>query len=210
MERPKLYSLPELPYAYNALEPAISLAQLAIHHQKHHQAYVNAANALMQKIALARQENADIDVKAIAKDLSFQIAGHVLHSKFWKNLKPPASGTSSPESSLKNAIENQFGTFERLKKEFLQAAISCEGSGWAALSICKKTGAIFVTQIEKHNVNLIPGFPLLLVLDVWEHAYYLDYKNDRAKYVAAVWDIINWEEVGSRYAGYLGKPGLCV
>jgi len=202
METPKPYALPELPYAYNALEPVISEKQLTIHHQKHHQAYVNAANAIVGKLAAARQENADIDVKAIAKDLSFQVGGHVMHTLFWKNLKPPAGGTGTAHESLKTAIERQFGSLDRLKKEFLLAGSSCEGSGWAALSICKKTGGLFVTQVEKHNANLFPGFPLLLVADVFEHAYYLDYANDRAKYLEGIWGIIDWDEVSRRYSKY--------
>ena len=194
-----MYALPDLPFDYKALEPVISEHQLTIHHQKHHQAYVNAANALIQKIAASRQDGTDIDIKAIAKDLSFQVGGHVLHTKFWKNLKPAAAGKSEPEGDLKEAIESQFGTLDRLKKEFLLAATSCEGSGWAVLTMCKKTGGLFVIQVEKHNINLVPGFPILLVLDVWEHAYYLDYANDRAKYANAVWDLINWSEVGKRF-----------
>ena len=199
METLKLYALPELPYAYNALEPVISEKQLPIHHQKHHAAYVNAANTLMEKLESARENNADIDVKSMAKDLSFQIGGHILHSKFWKNLKPPANGGSAPEGDLKIAIETQFGSIDRLKKEFLLAAASCEGSGWAALSLCKKNGGLFVTQIEKHNVNVFPGFKILAVLDVWEHAYYVDYRNLRPKYVEAFWNNINWDYISAQF-----------
>jgi Fe-Mn family superoxide dismutase len=189
-----IYSLPKLPYDYQELEPYISEEQLKLHHQKHHQAYVNSANALLEKLDKARKDNADIDIKATLKELSFQVGGHVLHSLFWRNLKP---GKQINEK-LKSAIEKEFGSFERFKKEFTQAATGVEGSGWAALA-ADETGKLLILQIEKHNVNIYPGFRLLLVLDVWEHAYYLDYKNNRAGFVDAFWNIVNWDEVEKRF-----------
>jgi Fe-Mn family superoxide dismutase len=197
----KFYTLPELPYEYKGLEPYISEEQLKIHHQKHHQAYVNGANAIFEKLEKARKDGADLDVKSTLKELSFQIGGHILHSLFWPNLAPASKGGGKPGGALGDAIGKEFGSFERFKKEFTQAAVSVEGSGWAALTFCKQTSRPIIMQIEKHNTNVYPVFKILMVLDVWEHAYYLDYKNERAKFVDAFWNIVNWDEVSKRLEG---------
>src|ERR1039458_4434966 len=162
MESPKLYALPELPYDYAALTPHLSADLLRLHHDKHHAAYVNAANAILQKMDKARTDNSDFDAKATFKELSFQIGGHVIHSLFCKNLAP-------------------------------------EGSGWAALTFCRQTNRPIIMQVEKHNTNVYPMFRILMVLDVWEHAYYLDYRNDRGKFIEACWNIVNWTEVNQRF-----------
>jgi superoxide dismutase, Fe-Mn family len=200
METSRFYSLPKLPFEYNALAPYISEEQLKLHHQKHHQAYVNGANAIYEKFDKARKENSDFDVKATLKELSFHVGGFRLHNLFWENLAPAGKGGGgAPKGELAQAINAEFLKFDRFKKEFSQAAVSAEGSGWAVLTYCRKTQRLLVMQLEKHNVNVIPGFSLLLVLDVWEHAYYLDYKNDRAKFVESFWNIVNWDEVGRRF-----------
>jgi superoxide dismutase, Fe-Mn family len=200
MEQSKLYTLPKLPYEYGALAPFISEEQLKLHHQKHHQAYVNGANAIYEKFDKARKESADFDVKATLKELSFHVGGFKLHSLFWENLAPAGKGGGgAPGGDLAKAIDGEFLAFDRFKKEFTQAAVSAEGSGWAALTFCHKTRRPLIVQIEKHNVNVIPGFDILMVLDVWEHAYYLDYRNDRAKFVEAFWNIVNWDAVGQRF-----------
>jgi len=198
LETSNLYVLPKLPYEYKDLQPYMSEEQLRIHHSKHHQAYVNGANAIFQKLDKARKEGADIDVKATLKELSFNIGGHLLHSLFWGNLAPAGKGGGKPSGALGEAIEKEFGSFERFKKEFSQAAVSVEGSGWAALTLCKQTNRPLIMQIEKHNTNVYPGFRILMVLDVFEHAYYIDYKNERAKFVDAFWNIVNWNEVNKR------------
>jgi superoxide dismutase, Fe-Mn family len=199
MESGKFYTLPKLPYEYNALAPYISEEQLKLHHQKHHQAYVNGANAIYEKFDKARKENADLDTKAILKELSFHLGGFKLHNMFWENLAPAGKGGGGmPKGELLKAINAEFGKFDRFKKEFTQAAVSAEGSGWAAVTFCRKTGRLLVMQIEKHNVNVYPNFHILMVLDVWEHAYYLDYKNDRAKFVESFWNIVNWDAVDKR------------
>lgn len=194
----KLYSLPELPYAYNALEPYISEMQLKIHHDKHHAAYVNGANSILERLDKARQAGTDVDMKATLKELSFQAGGHVLHSLFWSNLSPAGRTSREPSSALADVLKNEFGSFERFKKEFTIAATSTEGSGWAALAWCALNSRPVIMQIEKHNVNVYPMFSILMVLDVWEHAYYLDYKNERPKFVEAFWNIVNWDEVSKR------------
>jgi len=198
MSEKKLYSLPELPYAYNALEPFISEGQLQLHHDKHHAAYVNGANAILDKLEKARQAGSDLDMKATLKELSFQAGGHVLHSLFWANLAPAAKAAKEPGGTLADVLKKEFGSFERFKKEFTTAAASTEGSGWAALAWCGLTGRPRIMQIEKHNVNVYPMFRILMVVDVWEHAYYLDYKNERAKFLEAFWNIVNWDEVNRR------------
>jgi Fe-Mn family superoxide dismutase len=196
MEKVKTFTLPKLPYDYNALEPYISEAQLTLHHGKHHQAYVNGSNAGFEKLDKAREANVDIDAKAALKELSFNIGGHILHSIFWENLAPAGKGGGGqPTGAVAEAIIREFGSFERFKKEFTMAASSTEGSGWVALVMHPCIGRPLIMQIEKHNVNVFPTFQILMVLDVWEHAYYLDYKNERPKFVEAFWNIVNWNQV---------------
>jgi Fe-Mn family superoxide dismutase len=193
MEAVKLFSLPKLPYDYNALAPYMSEEQLKIHHDKHHQAYVNGANAIFEKLDKARKENTDIDTKAALKELSFNIGGHLLHSTFWDNMAPPGKGGGKPGGAIADAIQKEFGSFERFKMEFSKAATSVEGSGWAALVMHPCVDRPLIMQIEKHNTNVYPAFRILMVLDVFEHAYYIDYKNDRAKFVEAFWNLVNWD-----------------
>ncbi|MDO8436171.1 MAG: superoxide dismutase [bacterium] len=211
------YSLPELPYGYKDLIPYISEEQLRIHHQKHHQSYVNAANLLFEKLEKARLEEhsffsnlhsasprsveggIDLDSKATLKELSFQAGGHVLHSLFWQNLSPVPKGVREPKGKISEAINREFGSLERFKKEFSQAALSVEGSGWAALTFDKESQRLLIMQIEKHNFNIYPTFSILMVLDVFEHAYYIDYKNERAKFIEAFWNIVNWDEANARF-----------
>ena len=191
----KSFVLPKLPYDYKALAPYISEQQLMIHHDKHHLAYVNGANAIFEKLDKARKENADVDMKATLKELSFHIGGHMLHSIFWENMAPAGKGGGKPGGAIADMIDKEFGSFDRFKMEFTKAAASVEGSGWAALAIQECVPRPVIMQIEKHNVNVYPTFQILMVLDVWEHAYYLDYKNDRAKFVEAYWNLVNWDYV---------------
>lgn len=171
-----------------------------IHHQKHHQGYVNGTNAILERIEKSRKEGSNLDMKAILKELSFNIGGHVLHSLFWENMAPvEKGGGGEPKGVLANVIKLEFGSTKRFKQEFSQTASTVEGSGWGALAYCQQTKRLLVMQIEKHNVNLYPGFKILLVLDVWEHAYYLDYQNERSKFIDAFWNIINWGEVDKRF-----------
>lgn len=191
------YALPKLPFETNALQPFISKELLEIHYTKHHQAYVNGANSILENLEKARREGTDLDMKSTLKTLSFNIGGHILHSLFWNNLAS-VEKNGRPSATLNEVIENEFGRFDRFKKEFAQAALSVEGSGWAALAFDSQLKRPIIMQIEKHNVNIYPAFKILMLLDVWEHAYYLDYKNDRAKFIEAFWNIINWDEVNRR------------
>jgi len=195
------YRLPELLYEYDALEPFISEETLRLHHDKHHLTYVTAANALLDKIDEARKNNSELDYKSVLKSLSFNVGGHLLHEIFWK-VMTPASSEAKPAGELAEAIDKEFGSFERFKKEFSETAKSVEGSGWAALAFHVEhgeNGSLAIIQIEKHNVNLYPEQKILLCLDVWEHAYYLDYKSDRAKFIENWWNIVNWQEVEKRF-----------
>jgi Fe-Mn family superoxide dismutase len=198
VETGKFYVLPKLPYDYKDLEPYMSEDQLKIHHGKHHQGYVNGANAIFERLERARKDGVDLDIKSTLKALSFNIGGHILHSLFWPNLAPTGKGGGNPGGVLGDAIKKEFGSFESFKKEFSQAAVGVEGSGWAALTFCRQTNRPIIMQIEKHNTNIYPMFRILMVLDVWEHAYYVDYKNTRAKFVDALWNIVNWDEANKR------------
>jgi Fe-Mn family superoxide dismutase len=200
----KFYKLPDLPYGYKDLEPYISEEQLKLHHDKHHQAYVDGANALLKKFDARNGE--EFDVKAVSKELTFHVGGFVLHNFLWTNMGPANTCGGEPTGTVAEYIEKDFGTFERFKKEFTQAAAGVEGSGWAVLTLCRKTDRIFIMQIEKHNVNVIPGFRIMLVLDMWEHAYYLDYKNKRPDYIEAFWNLVNWDEVNRKMDIWLESP----
>jgi len=198
VKKDKFYLLPKLPYGYKDLEPHISEEQLRIHHDIHHSGYVKKSNAILEKLDKAREESIDLDIKSTLKALSFTVGGTVLHSLFWPNLAPTDKGGGKPGGVLGDSIDKEFNSFERFKKEFTQAASTVEGSGWAALAFCKQTNRPLIMQIEKHNTNVYPMFRILMVLDVWEHAYYLDYKNERGKFVEAFWNIVNWDEVNKR------------
>jgi len=195
----ELYKLPPLKYGYADLEPYISEEQLRIHHDKHHQAYVTNVNSLLEMMDKARKEGTDFDYKAVSKAFSFNLGGHVLHDYFWWEMTPESNASKEPVGELADVIKEDFGTFERFKKEFTQTASGVEGSGWAALTYCNDTKRLGIMQIEKHNVNVIPDYPILMVLDVWEHAYYIDYKNDRGKFIEGFWNIVNWEEIDNYY-----------
>jgi len=192
------YTLPQLSYHYNELMPYMSETQLRIHHTVHHQAYVEGANAILKKMEMARKENIQLDMKATLRDLSFNIGGRLLHSLFWVNLSPKGKGIGAPNQIVSSTLTKEYGSFERFKQEFVQAALSVEGSGWAALTYCPRTQRPMIMQIEKHNNQIYPMFKILMVLDLFEHAYYLDYKNDRAAYVDAFWNIVDWETVSKR------------
>jgi Fe-Mn family superoxide dismutase len=191
------YELPSLPYSYNALEPYISAQIMEIHHARHHKGYVDGANAALEKLLKAK-EGAEVDVKAVLKEYSFNLGGHILHTIFWQNMKP--NGGGEPGGELLDEINKVFGSFSVFKKLFTQAAVSVEGSGWAMLVYDELRDSLSIIQVEKHNLNVVPGLIPLLVIDVWEHAYYLQYQNQRAKFVDAWWNVVNWSDVEKRFA----------
>ncbi|MFA6394130.1 MAG: superoxide dismutase [Patescibacteria group bacterium] len=194
------YVLPELPYGYVDLAPVMSEELLKIHHDKHHAAYVAGANAILEKMDKAHTGGAELDPKAELKALSFNIGGHVLHSLFWENLAPANNGGGGePGGKLAEKIKEDFGGFENFKAGFIKIAMTVEGSGWAALTYCLKTNRLIPMQVEKHNTNLYPNFKIIMAIDAFEHAYYLDYKNDKARFFEAIWSVINWKIVDERY-----------
>jgi len=194
----KTYTLPPLPYAYNALEPHISEQIMKLHHDKHHNAYVTGANTALDKLEKARAGTLQIDLKGTLRDLSFNIDGHKLHSIFWPNMAPAGKGGGNPGGKLADKINAEFGGIDKFKAQFGDAAKAVEGSGWALLSYDKEIDGLVITQVEKQNFMELAEATILLGLDVWEHAYYLQYWNDKAKYVDAWWNVVNWSDVDSR------------
>jgi Fe-Mn family superoxide dismutase len=193
----KKLDLSPLPYDYDALEPVISKEIMELHHDKHHLAYVTGANGALEKLQKIREGQMEGDVKAIMRDLSFNYNGAKLHELFWNNMKP-AQDNNVPEGLLADKFGENFGSLEAFKKEFSQAAVTVEGSGWAVL--WKTSEGLVVGQLEKHNLLGLSGAMPILVLDVWEHAYYLDYQNRRADYVEKWWNVVNFEDVGNKLA----------
>ena len=180
------YQLPELSYDYSALEPHISARIMELHHSKHHQAYVTGANAALEAMEKARSEDNFATLPKLQKDLAFNLGGHVNHSIFWKNLSP---SSSAPEGDLAAAITEYFSA----------AAIGIQGSGWAYLAWDALGNRMIIGQLYDQQGNLAMGNIPLLMLDMWEHAFYLDYQNVKADYVKAFWNIINWEDVANRF-----------
>ncbi len=193
----KQFELPDLPYNYDALEPILSEEILNLHHQKHHNGYVNGANSTLDRLKTGSDSGfKDSDIRALERDLSFNVSGHILHSLYWKNMSP--NGGGSPSGNLADMINESFGSFEKFKTQLSSAAKKVEGSGWGLLVYEPISERLMTVQIENHqNLAIISGIPILTV-DVWEHAYYLQYKNDRGTYVDKWWNLINWEDVARR------------
>lgn len=191
------YTLPELPYDYAALEPHISGKIMQLHHDKHHQAYVTGANTALEQLAEARESGNLSAVNKLEKDLAFNVGGHVNHTIFWNNMTP--NGQLRPEGELASAIDEFFGSFEKFQAHFAASAMGVQGSGWSVLAWDSLGQRANVIQLFDQQGNLPAGTIPLLMLDVWEHAYYLDYLNVRADYVKAFWNIANWEDVSKRF-----------
>lgn len=191
------YVLPELPYAYDALEPHISAQIMELHHSKHHQAYVDGANAALAALEKARAAGDHAAINLHEKNLAFHLGGHTNHSVFWKNMAPGAK--AAPEGALDEAIEASFGSLDAFKKQFAAAALGLQGSGWAVLAYDTIGGGLVTFQLYDQQGNVPVGTVPLLMLDMWEHAFYLDYKNVKANYVSAWWNVVNWDDVEARY-----------
>jgi superoxide dismutase, Fe-Mn family len=194
----KPYELPSLGYDYAALEPHYSARVLELHHDKHHKAYVDGVNATLDKLVTARESDDLSALVGLEKTLAFNLSGHVLHTLFWKNLSP--DGGDRPGGELAAAIDENFSSFDAFKKQLTQATSTVQGSGWGALSWEPLGERLFIEQIYDHQGNVGQGGVPLLVLDAWEHAYYLQYENRRADYVNAIWNVIDWSDVASRFA----------
>ena len=191
------YTLPDLQYDYAALEPHVSAQTLELHHDKHHAAYVAGANQALEKLEEARETDEFASINQLEKNLAFHLSGHVLHSMFWMNMSPGGGG--KPEGELAAAVDDALGTFDALKAQLSSAAINVQGSGWGALSWEPVAQRLIIEQVYDHQGNIGQGGPPLLVLDMWEHAYYLQYQNRKADWVDAFWNVVNWDDVGARF-----------
>ncbi|KRF31320.1 superoxide dismutase [Yonghaparkia sp. Soil809] len=192
-----VYSLPDLPYDYAALEPHISARIMELHHSKHHAAYVTGANTALEKMAEARESGDFANINRLEKDLAFHLGGHVNHSIFWTNLSP--EGGDKPEGELASAIDEFFGSFDKFVAHFTAASMGIQGSGWGVLSWDPIGRRLVIQQLFDQQGNTAQATVPLLQLDMWEHAFYLDYVNVKADYVKAFWNIVNWKNVAERF-----------
>jgi Fe-Mn family superoxide dismutase len=191
------YVLPDLDYDFGALEPHISAQIMELHHGKHHKAYVDKANETLQKLDEARAAKDFARLAGLERALAFNVSGHVLHSIFWKNLKRQGGG--APSGELARAIARDFGSFEAFQAQLTEVASTVMGSGWAALVWEPVAQRLLTCQIYDHQSNLSQGGIALMVIDAWEHAYYLQYKNQKAEFFKAVWNLWNWEDIAQRF-----------
>jgi Fe-Mn family superoxide dismutase len=202
-----VYTLPELPYDYSALEPHISGRIMQLHHDKHHNTYVTGANTALDQLAEARDKGDFANINKLERDLAFNLGGHVNHSVFWTNMSP--DGGDEPTGELAAAVGEFFGSFDAFRAHFTAAALGVQGSGWAALVYDGIGQRPVIVQFHDQQQDFPVGVVPLLLLDVWEHAYYLDYANVRADYVKAFWNIVNWANVEQRFtAARGGAAGL--
>jgi superoxide dismutase, Fe-Mn family len=209
-ENMAIYTLPDLPYDFAALEPHISAKIMELHHDKHHQAYVTGANTALEQLAEARDSGSLANVNKLEKDLAFNLGGHVNHSIFWTNLSP--NGGGRPEGNdLAAAIDEFFGSFDKFQAHFTAAATGIQGSGWAVLSWDPIGQQLIIQQLFDQQANTAQGTVPIFQVDMWEHAFYLDYLNVKADYVKAVWNIANWSNVQERFTAAREKTsGLLV
>ncbi len=192
-----MYELPNLPYGYDALEPLLSRELLELHHDAHHAAYVKGANDTLAKLDDARRSKKYEHIGQLEKSLAFNVAGHVLHSLLWRNLAPRAGG--EPTGPLATALARDFGDFAAFKEQITAAAASVQGSGWGALSWEPLGKRLLVEQVFDHQGNTGNSTVPILVVDMWEHAYYLQYRNKKAAWLDAFWQLVNWQDVASRF-----------
>lgn len=192
------YVLPDLSYDYGALEPHISGEIVELHHGKHHAAYVKGANTALEQLAQARAQKDFAKIAGLERALAFNVSGHVLHSLFWRNLSP--DGGDAPQGGLAEAIRRDLGDLSGFKTQMIEAATTTMGSGWAALIYEPLSESLLVTQIHDHQNQQAQGGVPLMVLDAWEHAYYLQYQTEKAKYFEAIWNLWNWDDIAARFA----------
>ncbi len=191
----KAYELPPLQYAYDALEPYLDAETLKVHHDKHHQGYVNGLNSTLDKMERARGKGDMSEMQALSRDLAFHGSGHVLHTLYFSNLSPDSG---EPAGRLQDALSAQFGGVDKFMDQFKAATAKVAGSGWGLLAYEPMGGRLVVLQVEKHENQLVAGCAPLLVIDVWEHAYYLKYRNKRGDYIDNIMKVVDWKEVGER------------
>jgi Fe-Mn family superoxide dismutase len=192
-----MYELPGLPYGYDALEPHVSRELLELHHDAHHAAYVKGANETLDKLEDARREREFEHIGQLEKNLAFNVAGHVLHSLLWKNLAPGAGG--KPSGEIADALAQDFGDVDAFKEQLTAAASAVQGSGWAALSWEPLGRRLLVEQVYDHQGNTGNATVPILVVDMWEHAYYLQFRNKKAAWLDEFWQLVNWTDVAQRF-----------
>lgn len=190
------YTLPDLDYDFGALEPHISAEIMELHHDKHHAAYVKGANTALEQLEEARASDNLGNVNKLEKDLAFHLGGHINHSVFWKNMSPDGGGR--PEGDVASAIDEFFGTFEAFQKQFNAVANGLQGSGWSMLVWDTLGARLNINQLFDQQANLPAAQIPILQLDMWEHAFYLQYKNVKGDYVDAWWNVVNWADVAER------------
>lgn len=195
---PGPYVLPGLPYGYEALAPGIEERVLRVHHTKHHAGYVKGLNATLDALEAARAAADMSRIKPLSRALAFHGSGHVLHTLYWHSMTPGGSG--EPKGGLRKMIDRDFGSFAACRAQFLAASKKVEGSGWGVLAYEPMGARLLVLQAEKHQNLTIWGVTPLMVCDVWEHAYYMQYQNRRADYVDAFWKLIDWPGTAKRFA----------
>jgi len=198
------YTLPELPYDHAALEPHIDARIMELHHGKHHAAYVAQANKALDNLAEARSSGDFALITKLSKDLAFNLSGHVLHSVFWTCMSPDGGG--APEGELAAAIDESFGSFADLQAQLGEATKSVQGSGWGALAWEPMAGRLIVEQVYDHQSNVGQGSDPILVIDAWEHAFYLQYLNDKAAWVDAFWEVADWTAAANRFEAVRVTP----
>ncbi len=191
------YTLPDLPYDYAALEPHISGKIMELHHGKHHATYVKGANTALEKLAEARSNDDMANINQLESALAFNLGGHVNHSVFWTNMSPEGGG--EPTGELASAVDEFFGSFAGFKAQFAANAIAVQGSGWSVLGWDPLGAKLLIHQLKDQQGQTVLGTIPVLQLDMWEHAYYLDYLNVRPDYVKAWWNVVNWENVAQRF-----------
>lgn len=201
-----VYTLPDLPYDYAALEPYISGQIMQLHHDKHHATYVGGANTALEKLEAAREADDQGAINLLEKNLAFNLGGHVNHSIFWTNMTPDGQGR--PEGELAAAIDEYFGSFEKFQGQFGAAALGLQGSGWGVLAYDTVAKRLVTFQLFDQQGNVPVATVPLLMLDMWEHAFYLDYKNVKADYVKAWWNVVNWADVAARFERARTYTGL--
>lgn len=195
------YTLPDLPYEYDALEPFISSEIMRLHHSKHHQAYVNNLNVALEKFETASAKRDVAAMIALQGAIKFNGGGHVNHSIFWTNLAPKGKGGGqAPTGDLANAINEQWGSLENFIEKFNATAGPVQGSGWGWLGFNPTSNRLEIVACPNQDPLSVLGLVPLLGIDVWEHAYYLQYKNARPEYLKQIWEVVNWANVAERYA----------
>ena len=202
------YTLPELPYDYSALEPHISARIMELHHSKHHKAYVDGANAAVTKLEELRESGDYAALNGVEKNLAFHLGGHTNHSVFWQNMSPDGGG--EPEGEVAAAITEYFGGFAKFQAHFNANANAIQGSGWSILAWDTIGHKLIIVQLYDQQGNVPIGLIPLLMLDMWEHAFYLQYKNVKADYVKAWWNVVDWANVQDRFAKASSTTGLLV